>query len=246
MNDAHRPETVARLCAVLAMAAFFSNANAASVLLNGGFEVPVLAPGTFQTISPGSEPADFAWTVDSGTVDIGTLPVSPFIEYAAFEGQQGLDLNGTNRGEVFQDFATTIGQAYRLRFAYSDNPFEAGTSSADVTVSNVADSAELLAFAVSHASAVSAPVPDADWVLYDGTFVATGTVSRLRFLSTSASNSASGGIVLDAVSVSPVPVPAAVWLFGGALGVLIRPARRRRPRSSAARALRSPGRQPSN
>ena len=103
-----------------------------SLLVNGGFEDPALSPGAFITISPGGEPAGFAWEVSSGTVDLAHLPVSPFVEYPAFEGVQALDLNGVGLGALFQDFATIAGETYLLSFAYADNPSEGGISTADI------------------------------------------------------------------------------------------------------------------
>ncbi len=179
----------------------------ADLLANGGFETPVLTPGTFVTINPGSEPADFDWEVSSGTVDIGSIPLSQFIEYGAFAGVQALDLNGTDRGALFQDFATTASQTYRLTFVFADNAFEGGTSTAEVIVSDVASTTPLLTDDISHSTSTNGPPADADWDSFSQTFTATGSLSRLSFTSTSPSNSPSGGIVLDAVSVALVPEP---------------------------------------
>lgn len=189
----------------------------ADLIVNGGFEAPALAPGAFLTIGPGGEPAGFAWTVSSGNVDVGHNPVSPFINFDAFEGNQGLDLNGTQRGAIFQDFATNVGQMYLLTFVYADNPVEGGISSADIRVSDVMLNSMLLSDSVFHSTSTNSPVPDADFGFYSESFTATGTLTRLAFSSTSASNTASGGILLDAVSVSAVPEPSVIslaYLFG--------------------------------
>lgn len=184
----------------------------ADLVINGGFEAPALGSGSFQTINPGAEPAGFGWTVSSGNVDLGHLPVAPFILFSAFEGNQGLDLNGTERGAIFQDFATVVGQAYQLTFAYADNPSEGGISSASILVSDVGLSSTLLSDSVSHSTSTNS-LGGADIDIYSGSFVASGALTRLAFTSTSASNSASGGILLDAVNVSAVPEPSALsWL----------------------------------
>lgn len=77
----------------------------ANLISNGGFEVPALATaGNYQNIASGGEPAGFDWLIFSGDVDVAHLPVSPFIEYAAYEGNQALDLNGNQKGAIYQDY----------------------------------------------------------------------------------------------------------------------------------------------
>lgn len=185
----------------------------AAQILNGGFEVPDLTPSGFQTIGVGGEPAGLGWTVESGTVDVATLPVSPFILYSAFEGQQGLDLNGVGPGEIFQDFATVPGQNYALSFAYSGNPLEGGGQSANVSLTDVGLDTLLLTSEVSHVTATNNP-PDADWMLFSNDFIAQGTSTRLAFAST---NAFQGGIVLDAIAVDVIPAPATSSILAVAL-----------------------------
>ena len=60
----------------------------ANLLINGGFETPPLNPGDLITVSPGNEPTGLSWTVTSGTVDVGNLPV-PFVDFPSFEGDNG-------------------------------------------------------------------------------------------------------------------------------------------------------------
>jgi len=186
----------------------------AQLLVNGGFETPVLSPGTFLTITPGNEPTGFGWTVLSGSVDVGYTPILPFVAYPAYQGNQALDLNGVNRGAVFQNFATVIGQTYTVSFAYADNPDELGSvKSASVVVTNVANSDILISDNIFHSTSTNSP-PNADFFLFGDTFIATGTNTRLTLTSTSASNSASGGLFIDAVSVAvAVPEPSSIMLI---------------------------------
>jgi choice-of-anchor C domain-containing protein len=196
---------------ISAMLTFSLSLAQGNLLTNGGYESPVLAPGGFVLINPGSEPVGFGWTVNFGSVDLAHLPVSPFVLYSAFEGNQALDLNGNERGGVSQDFATIAGQAYQLTFAYADNPLEGGISSASVRVSDVTLNSTLLSTSVFHSTSTNSPA-NADYSFYSGTFTAAGSLTRLEFASTSASNSASGGILLDGVNVSAVPEPTATSL----------------------------------
>lgn len=195
--------------------------SAAAQLLNGGFELPVLADGAFVTSSSNEITS---WTVTSGTVDLANLPVLPFVPYTAFEGEQAVDLNGVSRGTLAQDFGTVPGLSYRLTFAYADNPFEGGISTADIEVENAADSLPLLASSVSHSTSSGA---FADWQIFSGQFTAVSNLSRIIFTSTSPSNSSSGGIVVDAVAASQIPEPStAALLMIAAGGILSRTLRR--------------------
>ena len=200
---------------------------AAVPLVNGGFELPALPLGNFQVISPGTEPPGFGWTVNFGSVDVSHQP-NAFVLYDAYEGVQLLDLNGNERGEIYQDFATSPGQIYQVSFAYTDNSQEGGTSTAGVRVNDVGGLNLLLNDPVSHSTATNGPPPNADWQIYTGSFQAIGLLSRLTFTSTSPSNSPSGGIVLDAVSVTNVPEPASATLLSlGLLGLAAWRVRRR-------------------
>jgi uncharacterized protein DUF642 len=191
----------------------------ANNLTNGGFELPALVPGAFVTIPPGGEPVGFAWKVTSGDVDVAHLPVTPFVEYPAFEGVQALDLNGTITGAISQDFPTIVGQAYAVSLAYADNPVAGGTSTASVKVTDVATTASLLSTSISHSTSTNSP-PFADWLTATFGFTATGTTSRLSIASTSPDTSPSGGVILDAIDVHAVPEPAS-WILLAAFFVVV-------------------------
>jgi hypothetical protein len=191
----------------------------AQILTNGGFETPALSPGGFQLITPGTEPTGFAWTVLSGTVDLAHLPVSPFVGYTAFEGNQALDLHGDNPGAITQSFTTVPGQGYRLTLAYADNPIESGISSASIVFRDVATTNVLFTDSISHSTSTNGPPANADWLEYQGLFIATGTSTSLTITSTSVSGSSSGGVFLDNIAIvtAAVPEPSTIMLtcFGG-------------------------------
>ena len=148
---------------VLAASCVVSSACNAQLVTNGGFEAPALTPSQFQTINVGAEPAGFAWTVVSGNVDVAYPPIPPFVQFGALEGNQALDLNGTQRGAISQTFATTVATRYRLSFVYTDNPFEGGVSSASIAVADESTEIARLNDSVSHSTATnSPPEPDAE------------------------------------------------------------------------------------
>jgi hypothetical protein len=189
--------------------------SAAAQLLNGGFEQPPLPDESFVTSSSNEITS---WTVTSGTVDLANLPVPPFVPYTAFEGEQAVDLNGIDRGTLAQNFGTVPGQLYQLTFAYADNPYEGGTSTADIEVENAADSLSLLTSSVSHSTSSGS---FADWQVFSGQFTAVSNLSRIIFTSTSPSNSSSGGITLDAVAVAQIPEPSSAALLMMAAGGIL-------------------------
>ncbi len=189
---------------VLSMA--LGSSTARGQLVNGGFECPIAppGPGDFLTIGVGAEAASgfSGWVVEAGNVDTVDATAILFgINWGAegsIDGEQVLDLNGTTSGTISQAFATVNGQSYVLRFWYTNNPLNESNESAQVTLQDVGTTdATLLSQTIVHTNA-TLTVPD--WVMFEQTFVAQGGSTRLRFASLS--GGASGGIVLDAVSVS--------------------------------------------
>jgi hypothetical protein len=83
-------------------------------IINGGFEEP---PAPIAGWSNSAAPTNFVgWTVEFGDVDVvGTN------YFASAAGAQSLDLNGLDRGGVYQDVATVSNLSYRLTFAFGAN-----------------------------------------------------------------------------------------------------------------------------
>ncbi len=214
----------ARILVVALLLAITITASArANQLLNGSFETPVIAPASFTNVSPGGEPAGFAWTVTVNNVDIVSQGVAGW-PAPAFDGTQFLDLVGFNStGGIRQTFTTTVGNQYTLSFEYGNNP-RFSPATALVTITSGINT--LLSQPIIHSTSTTS---DYDWTAFSMNFTATGTSAVLDFLETSGGNN--GGIFLDAVSVdrffAAVPEPASLAVFVTAL-LGFAPLRRRR------------------
>lgn len=168
------------------------------LIINGGFETPdtptyMQVNGGQNTIAP--------WVVGLHSVEVGDAVGNGFITGPAFEGGQFLDLNGLQKGQITQAFATTPGSLYTLTFAYTDNywePAAPGPASARVRVFD--GLGDRLNQTITHSGAVAG---DYHWTVFTGQFTALTSTTSLEFSSLSASASGhSGGIMLDGVQVT--------------------------------------------
>ena len=163
------------------------------------------------------------WTVVQGNVDLTTdANYGPGNNTLHPGSVQDVDLIGdTNgsggvKGGLSQSFATITGQAYRLAFDYSHNP---GTISPDyaaqVTVADAILATTIFSVEISQLFGL------APWQSFSQDFIATSDSTLLTFIATRGGFNA--GIYLDEVSVEPVnavPLPAALPLFAGGLGLM--------------------------
>jgi len=176
-------------CAALCL---LSIGNAQSdILVNGGFEQPTTSGDLF---IPAGDPSLVGWAIVSGSIDV----VSNTGSWLPFAGAQSLDLDGHSGGTIEQVFATTAGATYVLSFEYANNP--AGQPWANVSVLGAA---ALLSQDISHSTSTGA---DMDWTHFVESFTADSAATTPRFASLDGPSSF-WGIALDAVSVSPIPVP---------------------------------------
>lgn len=190
-----------------------SSAASAQLVTNGGFEQPKISDPCCNTVPPDSLPGWIATpnvNVVNGTFDStnGNL---------AFEGTQYLDLVGQGgTGSISQTINTVAGSMYTLTFAYSHNlfaPNEATSASASFSIDGLIGT-------VLHSTGDTSNL---DWQIFSGNFVATGSTATLNF--TNLTGGVNEGILLDAVSVAPVPEPStwAMMLLGfGAVGFAMR------------------------
>jgi hypothetical protein len=211
---------------ILATAAGTSSANQ---IVNGGFESPAVAPANFLDINPGQE-AGFGftgWSVTTGNVDVvnATLPLFGINwgAQASIDGSQILDLNGFTEGGISQTFATILGQQYAVQVWYANNPLgPGGTAQLDVADVGTTNNSLLSTSLAHNTSTLTTP----DWQLFASTFVAQGASSSFTITSTSNPGNASGGLVLDAISVVGVPEPSSLVL--AAIGFMVAAVWRRR------------------
>ncbi len=212
-------------------------AQAANLLINGGFEAPAIG-GFFANYASGSTAIN-GWTVDAftpsggsgGNVDIVNGIFTPGGPSPAAEGVQFLDLVGTGTvGSIYQTFSTIAGTKYNVNFSYSHNLF-AGAPSASGIVGvygagfGAGNFNLLLPFeAVSHSTGTSTNL---DWKTHAFSFTATGIETTLAFGNDSGGNNA--GLLLDAISVSgAVPEPASWALMISGFGLAGAAMRRRK------------------
>ena len=197
-------------------------AQAQNGVTNGGFEDPVIGGSCCNTVTvPNTFPG---WTVTTGDINVVNGTFGSANGNLAIEGSQYLDLIGeSGSGGISQSIATIAGSAYQLSFAYSHNIFSVGAASASYAVGSA------LTGSFSHNTGTNTNL---DWQFVTQRFVAgPGTSTLLSF--TNVPNGTSGGIFLDAVSVTAVPEPAAWAMMIGGFG-LIGGAMRRRRRTSVA------------
>ncbi|MGK5531129.1 choice-of-anchor C family protein [Streptomyces sp. URMC 129] len=154
---------------------------------NGSFESPFARTDSFTNFPAGQFIGP--WQVSSGSVDL----VDDGLWQAA-EGDQSLDLNGSNTGAVAQTFTTTPGETYTVTYALAGNP--AGgpalkTGRVLLDGQNIQD----FSFDITGTS-----LTDMGYIKRQVTFVATGATTTLSFVSTTPGSAY--GPVIDDVQVT--------------------------------------------
>ena len=183
----------------------------------------VLYTDNFDANTGGLNATPIGWNTTVGAVDI--IPVGPFFNW--YGSGLYIDLNGSigQSGQIDTQatFNLVMGQSYTIDFDYGNNKNSNGN--------------ELLVFgAGSNMSSIPVNGFIASLISYSWTFVAlnTETVS-LFFADGGNSPGDNGGPILDNVSFSAVPLPAALPLLAAGLGVmgLVASRRKRRARRAA-------------
>jgi hypothetical protein len=162
------------------------------------------------------------WTLDYGSLDVIGSPDFPWYGLGAY-----IDMNGSTSQSggmhTNSTFNFLAGNIYTVSFDYGNNKNSAGKSLEGLTagaglynasVTSTAQIASLLAFSFSFTPTVN-------------------FVSALYFNGFESDAGDNGGLILDNVSLSVVPVPAALPLLAGGLGILGFASRRRKAKAVA-------------
>jgi hypothetical protein len=155
----------------------FQAAESPELIVNGGFESPALAPGSwnvFQNIE--------GWKTSFGP----GVEVQNRVAGEPFAGAQHIELDSHASSGIYQDVSTEQGVSYRLTFAFSDRP---GT---------ILDDNLLLVVWNGKVIDEIAPV-QSGWSTYEYTVSASSQMSRLELRDAGPSNSL--GTYVDNVSL---------------------------------------------
>jgi choice-of-anchor C domain-containing protein len=190
----------------------------AAVIINPGFELPVVThQDSFQYYYAG-DPSIVGWTITGDSVDVLRTP-----RFTPHEGAQSVDLSGVSTGGIYQDIVTEPGKSYRLSFWLAGNA-EFGPPVKTMKLSWAGVDVATLQFDTTGKTS-----NNPGWTQYSFDLNASSATSRLWFQSTT---SGSAGPFIDDLSLvelgqpPAVPLPAAAAL--GALGTLFMGLARRR------------------
>lgn len=227
-----------RLAPVIALLTLGAPAKA-DLLINGGFETPVLSSGSFITYTPG-QVVGSGWTAVGAAVTLLQTaygePANGIPQFNAQEGLNSLDLTGPfNTGPsagVQQTVATVAGEQYTLSFYVGRATPASGPGNfypTPATVDLSIDGGPRQSFTNSQIT-----LGALNWRQFTTTFTAAGSSTTITFLNgTPAGNNEAG---LDNVVLvrTAVPEPASLALTGlGALGLIGFGRRRARAKATA-------------
>lgn len=196
--------------AALSLFAVAPAARGHSLLVNGGFETPSVAAGSYQVFGDGADIG--GWTAVGSQIAISSTSFTQNgFSFPAQEGNQWADLSGsTSNGSegVEQSAATTPGAQYDLRFWVGNIVDPSGVFGSTSTVTLYIDGVQQLGFTNSNGAGSTTQ----NWEEFSYFFTAAGNSTLIRFANADPSTDNSNG--LDNVSLTPStsPPPAVVPL----------------------------------
>ena len=212
-----------RLSLVITLLGAALAASAQNLIVNGGFENPVVGNGNLGIYSGGST-AITGWTVTGTDVLILDTnygePGNGIARFASQEGVQSLDITGSaNTGladGVRQTISTAMGMTYRVSFSVGRAQSSVNSSlyNSPSTVRLSIGGGPLTSYTNSNSTSGTT-----NWQSFTTSFVATGTSTDVAFLNGTPDNSFAG---LDNVSVQAVPEPASLAALGLGAAALLR------------------------
>ena len=184
-----------KLLVTVALLALTCTARA-NLLVNGSFESPAIAPGTFSLFSsiPG-------WSIASGPF----IEIQNHVAGSPHEGNQYLELDSTANTSVYQDVPTVTGASYLLTLWYSPRPGIAAASNGVNLIVDGTSNTLLIGEGIGHSDTV--------WTQYSFSLIGNGS-TRIEFAGVGISDSLGGYI--DAVSLTSVPEPSMLLLLAAA------------------------------
>lgn len=203
----------------------------ANLVLDPGFETPVVPVGSFTLFNTGTTLG--SWTVVGAAGNVG--PVSGTFQqngfsFVAQEGVQWLDLTGLNSNSatgVQQTIATTPGTTYDLSFWVGNVVNPGGIFGTSSTVKVLVNGAQIY----SATNSAGAGSSSQTWQQFTTSFVASGSSINLAFLNgdpgTDNDNGLDGiNLVVGGPAAVPEPTAWALLIAGfGGMGLALRRAR---------------------
>ena len=206
-------------------------AEAAS-FTNGSFEIGTLInTATFDSLSSGDSTSIPGWLV-GGIYPAGVDYIGGYWQPGA--GDRSIDLSGSTQGDgqmwgsIAQTFDTTPGQTYQVSFLLAGNPDNGPT------VKTVDLFVDLTSYGTRTFDVTGKTRSNMGWVTESFLFTAVSNSETITFRSDPTDNNTFFGPALDNVSVTAVPLPAALPLFASGLAGLGWLGRRRRKQFQAA------------
>jgi hypothetical protein len=218
--------TLVRFAFVILCTPFAADGLQAQVV-NGGFESPVVSPGSYGTVASGSSFA--GWDVVGAPGNVSPVSGSfGFGMFPAHSGDQWLDLTGTGSGNhtgVSQTVSTFLGNQYNLSFWIGNIFRPGGTLGISSTIQVYLDGVSA-GFFTNAMGSLDGPMV---WDQYNLTFTATGSTTTIAFYNADPGGDDNNGlddVVLTGASVT-TPEPATVVLLGTGVAALGLGARKR-------------------